>query len=292
MYPFLDTQLNTLLGLINQSNPGLHPPLTMSLLQTLVPTVITPGSGQIQDTSLRLLTVQGNGHYYGNQTITYRRINLTNLFRSMVLTLSTYIGSTTMTAAQFCTAFNATYGTVLVPSDFVNTSFTSGTSYTITIANSSLCYEGSFTFKWTQGAPYMDQVITNAALGGKLYPGGNTFGTGRKPQGDVLTYGLTCVPIAASLKSLASSVTPTPTNWATKGSAYAAILGYLQQQIPGLNFNSSDSATVGGIANLAVTRYTLPSASVPGANPIYSFVTIITAVAGSWFQGQLYLHYN
>src|ERR1700756_3557701 len=148
MYPFFDTQLDTLLGVINQSNPGLQPPLTSAVLQTLVPTVITPGSGQIQDTSMRLLTVQGNGHYVGNQTITYRRINLTNLFRSMVLSLSTYIGSTTMTAAQFCTAFNATYGTVLVPTDFSNTTFTSGTQYTVTILGGSLCYEGSFTFKW------------------------------------------------------------------------------------------------------------------------------------------------
>jgi hypothetical protein len=293
MYPFLDTQLNTLLGLINTSNPGLKVPLTVDMLRTLVPTAVTPGSGQIQDTSLRLLSVPGNlGKYIGTQTLYYRRINLANLFRSMTLTLDNYLGSTTMTAAQFCTAFNTKYGTELVPSDFSNTSFTSGTSYPVSIVAGSLCYEGSFTFKWTQGVPTMHQAITNQVLAGKLYPGGNTFGGGRKPQADVLTYGLDCSQIRTALLALPSSVaSATPTNWTQAN--YSAVLAYLQQSRPDLNFSGQDSATQGGLGNLAMTRYVLPAASVPGANSNkYANVTVITAVAGSWFQGQLYLHFN
>jgi hypothetical protein len=294
MYPFLDTQLNTLLGLINQSNPGLQvAPLSMQNLQALVPTAITPGTGTFQDTSLRLMTVQGNGHYVGNQTVTYRRINLSTLFRSMNLVLDDYLGSTTMTAAQFCTSFNAKYGTDLVPTDFTNPSFTSGTQYTVTIVSASLCYNGSFSFKWTQGVPYMTQVLGTGVLAGKLYPGGNTFGGARKPQGDVLSYGLSCVPISAALKALASSVQVTPANWAQAGSNYASILAFLQQNLPSLNLNSTDSANAGGLGNLTLTRYTLPSASAPGANSNkYAFATVIPAVSGSWFQGQLYLHFN
>lgn len=292
MYPFLDTQLNTLLGLINSSNPGLKVPLTTAMLRSLVPTVVTPGTGQIQDTSLRLLSVPGNlGSYIGMQTVSYRRINLTNMFRNMVLTLTNYVGSTTMTAAQFCTAFNAQYGTELVTTDFTNTGFTSGTSYTVSMVSTSLCYEGSFTFKWTQGVPTVQQAITNVVLSGKLYPGGNTFGSGRLPQGDFLTYGLSCVPIATALKALASSIVVTPALWASGN--YASILSFLQQYIPGLNFNAADSANPGGLGNLTLTRYTLPSASVPGANSgVYGFVTTIPAVSTSWFQGTLYLHYN
>ncbi|BDD79838.1 hypothetical protein [Burkholderia phage FLC9] len=294
MYPFLDTQLNTLLGLINQSNPGLQvAPLSMQNLQTLVPTAITPVTGTIQDTSLRLLTVQGNGRYVGNQTVTYRRINLATLFRSMVLTLDDYIGSTTMTAAQFCTAFNNKYGTELVPTDFANTTFTSGTSYTVSMLAGSLCYSGSFTVKWTQGAPYMNQKITNQVLVGKLYPGGNTFGGGRKPQADVLSYGLDCSKIRTSLLAIASSGTYTPAQWSATGSALATILGFLQQNLPSLNLSSADSATAGGLANLLVTRLTLPSASALGANSNkFANVVLITAVAGSWFQGSFYLHFN
>lgn len=294
MYPFLDTQLNTLLGLINQSNPGLQvAPLSMQNLQALVPTAITPGTGTFQDTSLRLLTVQGNGHYVGNQTVTYRRINLSTLFRSMTLALDNYIGSTTMTAAQFCTAFNAKYGTDLVPTDFSNPSFASGTQYTVNILSASLCYNGSFSFKWTQGAPYMSQVISNQVLGGKLYPGGNTFGGGRKPQADVLSYGLDCSSVRASLLALSSSATYTPAQWAAAGSGLATILAFLQQKLPSLNLSSADSATAGGLANLVVTRYTLPSTSVLAANSNkFASVVLITAVAGSWFQGSFYLHFN
>lgn len=294
MYPFLDTQLNTLLGLINQSNPGLQVRLTSAMLQTLVPTAVTPGSGQIQDTSLRLQTLQGNtGHYYGYQTVFYRRINLANLFRSMTLTLDNYVGTTTMTAAQFVAAFNAKYGTELVPTDFTNTSFSSGASATVTMVASCLCYTGTFTVKWTQGAPQMSQVITNPVLAGKLYPGGNTFGSGRKPQADVLTYGLDCSGAKASLLALAASTTITPAQWAQAGSAPATILAFLQHNFPSLNFNSADSATPGGLGNLVVSRYTLPSTSAPGANSAkYTGTATITAAAGSWFQGKFYMHFN
>jgi hypothetical protein len=294
MYPFLDTQLNTLLGLINQSNPGLKVQLTSSMLGSLVPTAVTPGTGQIQDTSLRLLAQQGNsGHYIGLQTVFYRRINLGNLYRNMVLTLSNYIGSTTMTAAQFVTAFNAQYGTELVTSDFTNTSFTSGTQTTVAMVATSLCYSGSITVKWTQGVPALQQRISTPVLTGKLYPGGNTFGGARKPQGDVLTYGLNCTSVAAALKGLAASIQVTPALWGGAGSNYASILAFLQQSIPGLNFNGTDQANAGGLGNLFLTRLTLPSASAPGANSAaYGFVTLIPAVSTSWFQGQLYLHYN
>lgn len=291
MYPYASTQLATLLGLINASNPGLKVQLTSAMLQSLVPTVITPSGSNIQDTSLRLLTAQGNGSYIGQQTVTYRRINLTDFFRNMVLTLSDYIGSTTMTAAQFCTAFNNKYGTTLVASDFANTSFASGTPYTVSIVSTSLCYEGSFNVTWTQGVQPISQAITNPVLVGKLYPGGNTFGGSRKPQGDVLTYGLDCTSADTAFKALASSVQVTPSMWGSGN--YATILSFLQQSIPSLNFSSSDSSTSGGLGNLTLTRYTLPSASVPGANSNkFSYVTVIQAVSGSWFQGQLYLHYN
>jgi hypothetical protein len=295
MYPFLDTQLNTLLGLINTSNPGLKVPLTTAMLRSLVPTVVTPGSGQIQDTSLVLLSLPGNvGQYIGKQTVYYRRINLANLFRSMTLTLDNYIGSTSMTPAQFCQCFNAKYGTELTTSDFTASNFTSGNSYTVTMLSTSLCYEGSFTFKWTQGAPYMSQVITTPVLTGKLYPGGNTFGGGRKPQADVLSYGLDCSKIRTQLLALSSSSTPTPSNWLLAGSALAGILAFLQQSLPSLNLSGQDSTTTsGGLGNLLVSRYTLPSASVPGANSNkFAYVVTITAVSGSWFQGAFYLHFN
>lgn len=294
MYPFLDTQLNTLLGLINTSNPGLKVPLTLDMVRSLVPTAVTPGSGQIQDTSLKLLSAPGNlGKYIGTQTLYYRRINLANLFRSMTLTLDNYLGSTTMTAAQFCTCFNAKYGTELVTSDFSNTTFTSGSSYTVSIVAASLCYEGSFTFKWTQGVPTLQQAITNPVLVGKLYPGGNTFGGARKAQADVLSYGLDCSKIRSSLLAIASSSTPTPASWQQAGSSLAAILGFLQQNLPSLNFSGVDSATPGGLANLQVVRYTLPQATVPQANSSkFAYVVLINAVAGSWFQGSFYLHFN
>lgn len=289
---FADNQIDTLLGLINQSNPGLQvAPLTPAMLRTLAPTSITPGTGQIQDTSVRLMVKPGNASYYGSDTVTYRRINLTSFFRGMTLTLDDYVGSTTMTAAQFVTAMNKKYGVVLATTDFSNTSFSSGTSYSVTILGTSLCFSGGFTFRWTQGKQQISAAVTNPVLNGKLYPGGNSFPGGRKPQADFITYGLDFASLSSVLKGLGASVMVTPAMWAT--SPYSTILAYLQRQFPAQNFNASDSATQGGLGNLTLTRFTIPSASVPGANSAkFTTVTTINAVAASWFQGLFYLHYN
>jgi hypothetical protein len=296
MSTFADNQLDTLLGLINQSNPGLQiAPLTPADLRTLVPTAITPIGGTIQDTSVRLLVLPTSKNYYGSDVVTYRRINLTNWFRNQVLTLNTYLGSTTMTPAQFCTAFNAKYGQVLQTSDFANASFTSGSAATVTILGTSLCYSGSFVVTWTQGKQSITAtpVGTNPALGGRLYPGGNTFGTGRKPQGDFLTYNLDNTSIKTALQGVTSGAVITPANFATNGSIYAQILSFLQGKRPDLNLSGADSGTAGGLGNLTWTRYTLPSAAQLGANSAkFVNLTVVTAVSGSWFQGQLYLHYN
>lgn len=290
MYPFLGDQLSTFLALVNESNPGLQiKPLTGSMLRALTPTAYA-GTGK-QDTQVTLYVKQGDDTYYGKQTVYYRRINLTNYFRGLVLTLDDYLSSTTMTPAQFCTAFNKKYGTVLVPSDISNGSFSSGTLTTVSITVSSLCYVGSMPVTWTRGKQYITDAIANPALNGKLYPGGNSFPGNRKPQGDFLTYGLDCASISSTLKGLSASVNVTPAMWATQ--PYASILSFLQAQVPDQNFNAQDSANAGGLGNLTLRRYALPSASAPGANSAkFANVTTITAAAGSWFQGILYLHYN
>jgi len=290
MYPFKSTQYDTFMALVQASNPGLDiAPLTADQLRALVPTAITADAFG-RDTSVRLMVRPGNSKYYGSQTVTYRRINVGNYFRSMTLTLDDY-AATNLTNTQFVASFNAKYGTIFVAGDFAGTSFASGTQYNLTIQSTSLCYEGSMSFKWTKGKQYVSSLITNPALAGKLYPGGNTFGGGRKPQADFITYGFDFASIASSLKSLGASVNVTPALWAT--SPYSTILAYLQQQFPGQNFSGSDSAPAGGLGNLLLTRYTLPSASAPGANSAkFANVTVIQALAGSWFQGTFYLHYN
>lgn len=291
MFPYKATQYDTFMALVQASNPGLDiAPLTSDQLRALVPTAVTADAFG-RDTSVRLMVRPGNSKYYGSQTVTYRRINLANYFRNMKLTLDDYTsGTTNLTSAQFASSFNAKYGMALVTTDYANASFASGTLTTVTISGTSLCYSGSFQVTWTRGKQYISSLITNPVIAGRLYPGGNTMPP-TLPVGDFFTYNLDCTSVKAQLSTM--SGVWTPANLSNPSSAGATVLAFLQRARPDLNLSSADSATPGGLGNLTWTRYTLPSASVPGANSSkYASLTIVKAVAGSWFQGQLYLHYN
>lgn len=285
MYPYEQPQLTTFLNLVNQSNGVLATPITLAMIRALNPTAITPVG--IQDTSVRLMARPGQP-YFGSQTITYRRINLATFFRGQTpVKFSLYTGSTTtMTPAQLAAALNSLFGLALVSTDITNASFASGTS-TVTIAAASLCYEGTFQITWTpskQTAQAAFAAATNGfVLQGKVWV----------PTGQVLTYGLDCTLIDTQLKSLAASQVVTTANWTTAGSAYAAILAFLNQYMPGV-FNSGSDGTQGGLGGSTLTRYTLPSASVPGANSAkFTGLTTITPASGTpWYTGSLYLHYN
>lgn len=297
MYPYEQPQLTTFSNLIETANPGFAVPLTLAMIRTLVPIAITPGSGQIQDTSVRIVMRPGQP-YIGSETVTYRRVNLGNFFRDLQpIPLSTYTSGTTLSSTQLCTALNTLYGLALVPTDVTAATYAAGVS-TVTVAATSLCYSGSFTINWVKGLQFIADVFAATAgagvLVGKLYPGGNTFGSGRLPQGDVLTYGLDCTNIDGQLRRLAVSQTPVTGDWNTSGSDLAQILAFLQTNIPAVGFNSGQCTTTqGGLGGVTLTRFTLPSASVPGANSnLYTLVTTITAPAGSWFQGTMYLHYD
>lgn len=293
MYPYKATQYDTFMALVQASNPGLDiAPLTSDQLRALVPITVTADAFG-RDTSVRLMVRPNNSKYYGSQTVTYRRLSLANYFRSMVIAVDDYIGGTTMTMAQMVASVNSKYGTAFVASDFsAYTTINTGVQNNLTVSSTSICYEGVLPIKWTQGKQQISSLITNPVLVGRLYPGGNTMPP-NKPVGDFLTYNLDCSSIKPSLVGLSSGGSITPAAWGTANSGPATILAFLQRSRPDLNFNGADSATNGGLGNLIATRYTIPSASVPGANSSkYASLVTIQSVAGSWFKGMLYLHYT
>lgn len=295
MYPFKSTQYDTFMALVQASNPGLDiAPLTIDQLRTLVPTAITADSFG-RDTSVRLMVKPGNSKYYGTQTVTYRRINPATYFRGMTITLDDYLtGSGNMSGAQFAVAMNAKYGTTFDPSgsDFSGTfSAVSGTQYNgVALQSTSLCYEGSISFKWTRGKQQIGTLVTNPVLAGRLYPGAGNSMPPTKPVGDFLMYNLDASSVKPQLNTLSGTYAPASF---TSNTALQTVLGFMQRMRPDLNFSSADSGTAGGLGNLTWTRYTLPSAALPGGNSSkYASVMIVKAAAGSWFTGQIYLHYN
>jgi hypothetical protein len=310
-YKQSQSQTDVFMALINQSNPGLSVhPLQLTDLRSLAPTVIASPVG-IQDTSIRLLVKPSNANYYGSQTVTYRRIKLSQVYKGLptnggvpTLALLQY-SSSSLTVAQIIAEVNQRLGTAFVLADIANAGpLVSGSTMTLVMNATSLCYQaegaGSINVTWTrpkqplQASPGGAITTIPTVLNGRSYPGGNTFPR-TTPQGDFFTYGADFSQVSTQLNALAATGTITAAMLQTGGS-WNTIVGLMQARRPSLNFNASDAGSVsGGLLNCTWARFTIPSASVPGANAVKftSVVVVRPPVSGTpWFQGQIYLHYT
>ncbi len=288
MYPYRKAQLDLFLTLVNESNPGLYTDLTSSNIRVGVPAVQAVPSGGIQNTNV-LMTAKG-GDYLGTKRVQYRRINLASYFRNVKLSVQVWTSGSSITADQLAEALNAKYGTALVGSDFTATAYGYAAARNATIGSSSiqpLCYQPQVTLsiEIIKGKREIGEMFNADTLDGRLFPGGNSFPGDRKPQGEYLTYGLDCSPIAATLASITSGQ---PFNFSI--ASHQTVLAFLQQNLPGV-FNDSAHTVQGGLTGALLYQYALPQALIPEANTDkYANASFIAAQAGSWFQGNIILH--
>lgn len=298
-YPYQQSQTALFLGLINTANPSMPTPATSSNVAIQTPASQTPPNGTVLNTNVLVNSVAGKA-YRGKQTFQYRRIDIGALFLNTPPIVTDYY-SGNITSAQLATALNRMYGLNLTAADFVATSFPSQASnQTAVIASTSLCYTGTLTFNWQRGKIPVSNLFastpaTPVTLSGRVWPGGNTFGGGRLPQGEFLLYGLNCTSQAANFS--AGTVD-------TSKAAWQAVLAFLQAAAPGLNLTSSAFTTAGGINGLTSFIATLPDAtnapyamqSSPSGIYTYNKALVLyppSAQAPScWFQGKLILHFN
>lgn len=288
--------------LIEESNPGFKAQYPLDSLQFIsVTNVAVDGADPHQnDTQVTCTGVPGSG-IIGRVTVKYRRINLTTLFRSVSLILSTYVaGTDPLSRAGWIAEVNARFGVSVQDSDFTAGTYgqlTSGTVYTIPVISTSLCYKGSLSqLQWLRGKrPMSDMFPTqlSKSLLGRFFPGGNDFTTpGRKPVGQWQLYGIdgTGAKATANMESWpASFVLPV----GAVAANYAAMITWLNANSGRSDWSTADSATPGGLGGTTWYRYTLPHAAVPEANvERFNRCIVFQSVAGSWFGGKLILHYN
>lgn len=287
-YPFSRSQFETLLKLIEESNPGLTVGLTpTNMIVNGSPAAQTVPSGGIADTNVFIQSK--TPAYFGGRRFEYRRIDLSKAFKGMTLLLNTY-QPTTISAAQICDELNRLYGLSLSTVDIGSANYSTGVQNTVTILAGSLCYNGSITFTWTRTKRPLSDVMKQdpATINNRLWPGGNTFNVGRKPQGEYMVYGVTGAELSSQFASLSATGTFDPVAY----SSHARIMMFMQRVAPGLNFNDSMHDVSGGLKNLAFNKYTLPNNNVPEANSDhYSNVFVLSAAGTSWFQGRILIHY-
>jgi hypothetical protein len=287
-------QIDILYDLIEKSNPGFKTEFPKGTILFAVPATVAliPTDPYHTDTSIRITGAPGSGKL-GNQTVRYRRIDLSVIFKHMTLRMNDYSATTTLAVATWKASFIQKFGITIPAADISNsTALTSGTLTNVTVAATSLCYKGTVQLTWTVGARPFPSIITDAnrALVGRLYPGGNDFSGGRKPQGEFQVYCQDASAIGATIEAYAAvfNVGAGDNTAATK-----SLIDWLNSTTGRTNWSTAVSTTDGGIGGITWYRYTIPSASVPEANSAkYNRCLVIQGVAGSWFGGKIIIHYN
>lgn len=287
-------QIDMLYSLIEKSNPGFTAQFPKGTLLFGAPAnvAVIPTDAYKTDTSILISPAPGSG-IVGNQTVRYRRIDLSVIYKHMSLKMNDYSATTTLAAATWKASFIQKFGIKIPAADISNTAALNTAVLTnVSIAATSLCYKGTVQVTWTKGGRPLSTIFTDAnrALVGRLYPGGNDFTTpGRKPQGEFQLYTQDASLISATLEAHAVGGVAVGSGVAT----VLAIIDWLNANSGRTYWSTATDGTLGGLGGLSWYRYTIPHATIPEANSAkYNRCLVIQALAGSWFSGKLILHYN
>lgn len=289
MYPYRKPQLELLLDLIKEANPGMPFPPTATNLRFGTPVAQTVPNGGIADTNI---VVAGKDLYFGSKTVQYRRINLDHFFRSMnsiKINMWVSAANNVITAQQVVDYYNKMYGLALTTADTGAGSWSPNTQQVITIAPTSRCYSGRLIFWWTPANRDINDVFPGKSLAGRSFPGGNDFSPGFKPIGEYMCYETDFRPLTATFAQIGASGT-----WNGGSALGVPITNFLKTNVSP-DFNGGQPHTVyGGLNGLAFIRMPMPVATIPEANSqstIFKNVVAIIAQPDSWFRGKLLLHY-
>lgn len=276
-------QLQLLLDLINESNPGLLEMRDLVNSRLGVPFVRTPGPGEIQDTSIELYALPGS-FYIGKRIVHYRRIQLNKLFANVIFEIDEW-NAGNLPKADWVRLINAKYGLQLTVADVPQYGAAgSGDLYTLSVDASSVGYAGNFRLRWTRGKRTLDQVFPTTEMAGLYWDANYVEG---KPlmnlagmSIDFSRFSGAATIVTGSAISGTSSDVRAMAEWFS---------GYTGKTIdPRINHTQE-----GGIGGLTITRFTLPSANLPEANAAkFNRALVITPQAGSWFCGKIIWHYN
>jgi len=296
--------------LINESNPGLPVAASAGTVNLNTPTAITPSGGKIQNTKM-ILNAPANSPFIGRREVTYRRIDLSNLFRSVIVQINKYSAAAAAgnqntvayTLYDLLADLNTKYGMSFTQDDLTNINITRGNTQnaqgyyyntvTVTAKATSLAYVGSFTFRWVQAPQDIATLITQIELDGRMFPGGNDFSGAHKTILDSLGYSLDFTSQAA-----AASYAPTggpgaatlPSTGSSAASNFLALGLALIDSTFGTSLNDNTWWRGATYYVYNITNAPFP----PEGNTRYSnrlmVVTVPTADAA--YVGKLYLHFN
>ena len=279
-------QLEILLELINQANPGLLEMRDLVNSRFGNISTYTPKAGEIADTALELYALPGS-FYIGKRTVYYRRIQLQNYFANMVLEFDDWWPGATMAKPDYCAMISKKYGINFTAEEDLlsrHGNVSSGNQYTLQVSPTSKIFAGTFKFKWTRGKRTLGEVLSPDQYKGLYWDTNYIEG---KSLMNLVGLAIDFTRFPAS-KSLTTGLTIAATNSDVR--AMAEWFGtYTGQALDVMTPHTQP----GGIQGLQVTRFTLPNVNVPEANSDkFNRCLVIAPKADSWFCGKIIWHYN
>jgi hypothetical protein len=277
-------QLELLLNLINESNPGLLEMRDLVNSRLGVPYVRTPGPGEIQDTSIELYALPGS-FYIGKRVIHYRRLQLNRLFANVIFEIDEWaVGN--LPKEDWIRLINTKYGLKLNVSDVLAGygAAASGDLYTLSVDPSSVGYSGNFRLRWTRGKRSLDQIVSVSSMSGLYWDANYVEG---KPLMNLVGMSIDFSRFGGATSIVTgSAITSTSSDVRAMAEWFS---GYTGKTIDPRISHTQE----GGIGGLTITRFTLPSVNLPEANAAkFNRALVITPQAGSWFCGKIIWHYN
>ncbi|QVW55801.1 hypothetical protein pEaSNUABM9_00220 [Erwinia phage pEa_SNUABM_9] len=302
MKPLNKTSDLLVLDFINEKNPDAD--LELGKIKLGDPTPAT-GDSPDRNTSM-VLTARKNSGYIGDQTVTYDRLDGTNLFRNVTAYLDVKSPKKT---EDLLDTLNSQYGLKLTADDIVSATIPDGTNppvvdpdapdpvpvdHVITFDTACYAYLGAIPVKIgpkPQVGERLSLVVTQTKLDGLVYPDGPSDAKG---QGYIYSYGVDCTPIAAFLKVQAEGVIAEDSAFPVELNKVVPELWVDNVAAADYNLHGANVLYVGPTADDGTATGEEPKKPVEGANPAYTQVLKLqlSDTLCSNFQGILYLHFN
>ena len=319
---YTKTALQMLVDLLNASNPSLPVPITLSNVKFGTPTAITPGSGQIQDTQVKVIAL-ASGQYVGTQLLTYRRLDSSVLFRSVPLRIDLYssvaaVSVSPYSMSQLLPYINAKYGLNLQASDITDVAFagcttnaqpsiglsagTLNSTALLTFTGTNPAWKGSITVFWVQAPQDLSTLLATASLETALtYPGNRNVVDNTVYVPNLDTYYVDFTDYLgtggsnSTLPAAIASTTITNTaNYNTLVSIINTLTGKTYTNAGGAAGSTLMDLTGATISAVIDLTQAANQALYPESDyRYYNRLLIITLASGnSWGAGQMFLHYN
>lgn len=178
------TTKQMMIDLINEGNPQLPFPINLTDFEFTLPEVIAdPGNGH--NTRIRI-SAKPNTDYVGNVVLTYRRLNIANIFRNMTLEIERWLpqvgsqGSVWVQLRELLPIYSEKYGFNFNPTEWTDRGLTGynaerGDTFPITPVSTNLAFIGSVNAKWHLGERTLESLLPVDVVSGRRFPGGNNF---------------------------------------------------------------------------------------------------------------------